>query len=128
MNTKTRKIVSDIGIPATLEQTAEECLELAHACMKLARKIRNENPTPKPLNDILAEVNEETADVINCINIMSGIELTDDNLIDLEMRDKMARWATRIEKMKYLESDEDPELHKVILLMDKLYSKLEQGE
>ena len=26
-----------IGTPAMLEQTAEECVELAHACMKLAR-------------------------------------------------------------------------------------------
>ena len=126
MNTKTRTIVSTVGIPALLEQTAEECIELAHACLKLSRKIRNENPTPKPLNDIVAEVNEETADVINCINIMSDIELTDDNLTDLEMRDKMARWATRLEKMKYMESDEDPELHKVIMLLDKLYAKLNE--
>lgn len=39
-------LVNEIGVPAMLEQCAEECTELAQACLKLARKIRNENPTP----------------------------------------------------------------------------------
>lgn len=128
MNTKTQKIVSGVGIPALLEQTAEESLELGIACLKLARKIRNENPTPKPLNDILANLNEEIGDVVNCVNLILEIDLADNNLVDLEMRDKMSRWATRLENMKYLESDEDPELRRVILLMDKIYAKLEKGE
>ena len=36
-------LIEKIGIPAMLEQTAEECVELAHACLKLARYYRNEN-------------------------------------------------------------------------------------
>ena len=48
-------ITSEIGTPAVLEQTAEECVELAeaitsllrlaHACQKEARRLRGENPT-----------------------------------------------------------------------------------
>jgi hypothetical protein len=39
-------IVGKIGLPATLEQLAEECAELSQAALKLARLHRGENPTP----------------------------------------------------------------------------------
>ena len=58
------KIVEEIGIPALFEQTAEECVELAHICMKLARKLRQENPTPINIPDIMSKLGEETADVM----------------------------------------------------------------
>lgn len=32
-----REILNRIGLPALLEQTAEECSELAQACLKYAR-------------------------------------------------------------------------------------------
>jgi len=35
-----KSIVDRIGKPALLEQTAEECTELAHACLKEARRLR----------------------------------------------------------------------------------------
>lgn len=38
-------IIDIIGEPALLEQTAEEAIEFGHACQKLARKLRGENPT-----------------------------------------------------------------------------------
>ena len=41
------KIIEQIGECAVLEQLAEECVELAQAALKLARKKRGENPTPK---------------------------------------------------------------------------------
>ena len=41
-----------IGTPAMLEQTAEECVELAHACMKLARYLRGENKVYKTKEEI----------------------------------------------------------------------------
>lgn len=37
---------TDLSKAALLEQVAEECTELGHAALKLARKYRNENPTP----------------------------------------------------------------------------------
>ena len=40
-------IVETIGTAAVLEQLAEESAELAQAALKLARKLRGGNPTPK---------------------------------------------------------------------------------
>ena len=34
-----KSVVDRIGLPALLEQTAEECAELAHACLKEARRL-----------------------------------------------------------------------------------------
>ena len=39
-------IIDSIGLPAVLEQLAEECSELAQASLKYARLLRGENPTP----------------------------------------------------------------------------------
>ena len=68
-------ITDKIGFPATLEQCAEECSELAQVCLKMARKLRDENPTPKSIEDIIENLNDETADVLVCIDelIKSGI-------------------------------------------------------
>lgn len=35
-----------VGEPAVYESLAEECSELAKAAQKMARVLRNENPTP----------------------------------------------------------------------------------
>lgn len=61
-----KKLVDVIGLPALLEQTAEECIELAHACLKLSRDLRGENPTFKDRDAILDNLNEELADVHIC--------------------------------------------------------------
>lgn len=44
-------VLEMIGTAALLEQLAEESAELAQAALKMARKIRNENPTPKSRAD-----------------------------------------------------------------------------
>lgn len=44
MNDICRKIVDTIGPTAALEQLAEECTELAHAALKLARINRGGKP------------------------------------------------------------------------------------
>lgn len=56
-----------IGEAAMLEQTAEECSELAQACLKMARKLRGENPTPKSTKEIADNLAEEVADVLICL-------------------------------------------------------------
>ena len=43
-------IKSKIPEAARCEQMAEECAELAQALLKKARKLRNENFTPKTMN------------------------------------------------------------------------------
>ena len=59
-------MIEKIGLPAMLEQTAEECDELAKALLKKARKLRGENPTPLTMNQIDKDITEEYTDVIQC--------------------------------------------------------------
>lgn len=59
-------MIEKIGRPAMLEQLAEEASELAQACLKLARKERGENPTPKSKAECERELIEEFTDVIQC--------------------------------------------------------------
>lgn len=40
------QVIGAIGLPAVLEQCAEELAELTQAALKMARKLRGENPTP----------------------------------------------------------------------------------
>ena len=51
-------VLEMIGTAALLEQLAEESAELAQAALKMARKIRNENPTPKSRADCVANLND----------------------------------------------------------------------
>lgn len=82
-------MIDKIGEPAMLEQLAEECTELAQAALKKARKIRNENPTPKSMEEINANLIEETTDVIIALS-----ELGLDGDPDI-MRRKTARFIDR---------------------------------
>ena len=78
-----KPIVDRIGLPATLEQTAEECAELAHACLKEARRLRGENPTPKTKIECWMAIIEEMADIKICLNMLeeagfcSNLDLVD---------------------------------------------------
>ena len=92
------KIIDKIGIPALLEQTAEECTELAQASLKLARKMRGNNPTPKDVPELIENLEEEVADVDICIRLLADDGIIDtDNVIDvIEAKEK--RWMKRIEE------------------------------
>lgn len=84
-------LIEKIGKPAMLEQTAEECVELAHACLKLARHYRAENKVyGKSEEEMLDNLAEEMADVKICtFEILSGFEMCkqyDDWFIKKESR------------------------------------------
>lgn len=70
-------LIEKIGKSAMLEQTAEECAELAHACLKLARYYRNENKVyGKSEEEMIKNLAEEIADVDICIcEILLGFGL-----------------------------------------------------
>lgn len=55
-----------IGDAAMLEQLAEECAELGKAALKMARIIRNENPTPVAETEAEDAIIEEFNDVVIC--------------------------------------------------------------
>lgn len=91
-----KRIVDYIGKAALLEQTAEEASELSQACLKMARKIRGENPTPKDTNDILENLNEEIADVILCCNELVDARIVSYDDIDGMAMKKYKRWCERV--------------------------------
>ena len=78
-------IVDVIGVPAMLEEMAEESTELALACMKMARKLRDENPTFLQIEDI-------HDDLIEALSMLKALEwlLTDEtDILDAqEMHDR----------------------------------------
>lgn len=83
-------VVTDI-IPesALYEQLAEECTELAQACLKKARKLRGENYTPKTFEEIDADISEEYNDVRLCA---MALNLNENPWVIIK---KLNRWIKR---------------------------------
>ena len=94
------KVIKEIGTPAMLEQCAEECSELAHACLKMARWIRDENPTPVDFETAEANLLEEMADVYLCIHELATSRKGGVGMILDIRKDKLERWEKRIEAHK----------------------------
>lgn len=89
-------ILESIGTPALLEQCAEEAVELAHACLKLARKLRGENPTPMTEAVAKSHLIEEAADVDLCLDaVIKAYPLPIANIESMRV-EKEQRWKTRI--------------------------------
>ena len=82
-------IKNTIPEPARYEQMAEECVELAQALLKKARKLRNENFTPKTMSEIDDSIDEEFNDVMLCAKVL---DLNQSNSMFLE---KLKRWVER---------------------------------
>ena len=95
-------MIEVIGVPAMLEQLAEECSELSQAALKLARKYRGENPTPRSEMECLAALTEEIADVYCCLDQLKT--LIDDERVTAIKEQKMVRWRKRIEENKTIVS------------------------
>ena len=88
-------IIETIGTEAVLEQLAEESAELAQAALKLARKIRGVNPTPKEEDECWDNLIEELADVQVCkeqLNLGFGTW----KVINDIAQEKTERWEERI--------------------------------
>lgn len=101
-------VLDMIGTAAALEQLAEESAELAQAALKMARKLRGENHTPKSRADCIANLQEEIADVELCISILPA-ELNDPSEVGRTMTAKHRRWNERLhdEKLWEVDSHED---------------------
>lgn len=91
-----KEILEHVGEPAVLEQTAEECAELAHACLKMARKLRAESPTPAAEAEICESIHEELADLMTCVDVMINIPwINTEKVQEIQIR-KARRWEERI--------------------------------
>lgn len=65
-----REIRERVPAAALYEQLAEECVELAHAALKMARYLRGENPTPLTEEQIRDSIAEEASDVHTVAKIL----------------------------------------------------------
>lgn len=82
-------LLEKIGTAAMLEMTAEECIELAHVCLKAARIIRGDNPTDDNMSLVMDHMHEEIADVQICIDELRPVH------------EEVEKWKERkIERMK----------------------------
>lgn len=93
-------VISQIGVAAALEQCGEESTELAQACLKMARKLRGENPTPKTIEELSSSLVDEMADVLVCIDILLDNNVVSNQDVMHRMLDKHIRWTTRLEEEK----------------------------
>lgn len=93
-------VVNALGTPALLEGCAEECAELTQSCLKLARKLRGENPTPADEREIIANITEEMADVLVCMDAIIESGLISAEGIDSARLYKINRWNKRILEKK----------------------------
>ena len=64
-------IVKQVGLPAMMEMLGEEGAEMTHACLKYARQLRGENPTPKTEKECRDALVEEMADVQLMIDLLT---------------------------------------------------------
>ena len=87
-----------IGTPAMLEQTAEECIELSHACLKLARYLRGENKVYKTKEEIYSNLSEEIADAYICIDELLEAGVISHESIDSNIMSKLERMRKRLEE------------------------------
>ena len=99
------EMIQFIGVPAILEQLAEECSELSQASLKLARKYRGENPTPCSDMECIDKMTEEIADVEVCMDQLHG--LIDQERVRAIKSQKITRWKMRLKRLKNQEGEND---------------------
>lgn len=91
-----KEMINQMSEAALLEGLAEESSELAHAALKLARILRDENPTPVRRIEARAKLIEEMADVIlysQVIRQKLGIQLSEVGDVVTAKHD---RWEKRL--------------------------------
>lgn len=99
-------VVKEIGLPAFMEQTAEECCELAHACLKYARYLRGESPTPMKEEELILNFTEELADVKLCAEFVQNALAIRDIEIACWESIKYGRMKNRILEKKEKENEQ----------------------
>lgn len=85
-------------------QCAEECTELAQACLKMRRVLNG--TTVVTIDRAAKNISEEIGDVLNCIDVIREVMLFEP---DVHQRaDRMFAWADRISKWIEREAPQAP--------------------
>ena len=93
-NAELCQVIEAIGLPAVLEQCAEELAELTQAALKMARKLRGENPTPMTHAQAAEHLHEKLGDVRLCLKVLD-VAMGGDNTTAVEA-EKLQRWLDRL--------------------------------
>lgn len=94
-------IVRAIGVPAMIEQLAEEALELGHPCVKLARLLRGENKVYGYSEEqLLRSIEEEIADIFVVFMELNAVGVIDGGNVTCITLSKLDRWKKRLEEEK----------------------------
>lgn len=88
------KFPAMVGGAAVYEALAEECAELAHCALKMARKLRGDNPALYSYAYCKDKIEEEYTDVVSCA-IALGLKPKADTSVW-----KWERFRKRLEKME----------------------------
>lgn len=81
------QVIEAIGLPAVLA-------ELTQAALKMARKLRGENPTPMTHAQAAEHLHEELGDVRLCLKVLD-VAMGGDNTTAVEA-EKLQRWLDRL--------------------------------
>nr|WP_300851143.1 hypothetical protein [uncultured Acetatifactor sp.] len=92
-------IIPKIGLPATLEQLAEEAAELGQAALKVARVIRGENPTPVDYAQAVDHLQGEVGDVRLCLKVLEDAFPYALNT-EANEQAKLNRWLDRLDRFQ----------------------------
>ena len=85
-----KTIIEHVPKAALYELLAEECTELAQACLKRSRQLRDDNPTPVSEEEALKMCSEEAGDVELCLHLLSSDFKPD------AADGKLLRWVNRL--------------------------------
>ena len=88
-----RRIAEQLGPEEILCQCAEECSELAQAVLKMRRALVG--TTPLTQGEARALINEEVADVLNCVEALEAISIVDRVHVSRIQAEKLERWDRR---------------------------------
>lgn len=93
-----KKINDYLTTPDLLCQLAEEASELAQAALKLKRAMEGTNPTPKSVEECVANMDEEIADVYLLI-LQLGYSKPEHITTQVRIAEqKEERWLKRLEE------------------------------
>lgn len=85
-----------VGYAACYEALAEECMELAHCALKLARVLRGDNPVKEDGTIYLDKLDEEYTDVVSCAIALELKPNADISVWKWERNKK--RWKKRLKE------------------------------
>lgn len=91
-------IMKTYGLNEILSQTAEECTELAQACLKMRRVLKGTSDCDETA--VQVNILQEMGDVMNCIDVLTSHEMFPKQYAFEFASAKMDRWISHAAEQK----------------------------